>query len=73
MNSIKRITPTGDVEIIDMRAEALESIAESLKSIDQSLKKISREKSEKIQGSVKKSYAERYFTYSGEKVSEKDK
>lgn len=67
MNSIKKITPTGDVIILDTKLEALKSIAESLKSIDQSLKKISGEKSEKIPGSVKKSYADRYFTYDGEK------
>lgn len=53
--------------------DPLESIAESLKSIDQSLKKISGEKTEKIPGPVKKSYAERYFTYTGGNVKESDK
>ena len=73
MNSIKQITPTGDVIIVDTELEVLKSIAESLKSIDQSLKKISGEKNEKIPGPVKKSYSEKYFTYSGGNVSEKDK
>ena len=76
MNSIKKITPTGDVIVVDTKLEALKSIAESLQSIDQSLKKISGEKTEKESVPVKKSYSEKYFTYStysGEKVSEKDK
>ena len=57
----------GDIEVTDMRIETLKSIAESLKSIDQSLKKIAGGNSEKIPGRAKKSYSEKYFTYSGEK------